>query len=91
MSKKTNRLFRPSLPTFEPATLVEVWDTWHQRRFPTRLFLALCLNLLVAPAVLAASSGTLSNTQAYAIALLGLVTAGFVVYLFMVMFQPERF
>jgi K+-transporting ATPase KdpF subunit len=62
-----------------------------RQRSPLWLFLALCLNLAIAPAVLAASEGSLSRTTAYAIGLLGLVTLGLSVYLFVVIFQPERF
>jgi K+-transporting ATPase KdpF subunit len=62
-----------------------------RQRSPLWLFLALCLNLAIAPAVLAASEGSLSRTTAYTIGLLGLVTLGLCVYLFVVIFQPERF
>lgn len=61
------------------------------RTVPLKLFIALCLNLIVAPAVLAASGGTISRVNAYAIGLLGLVTVGLAIYLMMVMLQPERF
>ena len=61
------------------------------RSVPLKLFLALCLNLVIAPAVNAASGGTISRPQAYAIGLLGLVTLGLAIYLMMVMLQPERF
>ena len=55
------------------------------------LFSALCLNLLLAPTVLAATGATLTRQTAYAIGLLLLVTLGLSVYLFVVIFQPERF
>ena len=58
---------------------------------PLKLFIALCLNVIIAPAVLAASGGTISRENAYAIGLLGLVTVGLAIYLMMVMLQPERF
>ncbi|MBO3457986.1 K(+)-transporting ATPase subunit F [Aetokthonos hydrillicola CCALA 1050] len=61
------------------------------RSVPLKLFIALCLNLIVAPAVLAASGGAISRVNAYAIGLLGLVTVGLAIYLMMVMLQPERF
>jgi K+-transporting ATPase KdpF subunit len=57
-----------------------------------RVFLALCLNLVLAQAVYAAADGNgITRVNAYAIGLLGLVTAGLAVYLLAVMFQPQRF
>jgi K+-transporting ATPase KdpF subunit len=58
---------------------------------PIQLFLLLCLNLLLTPAVLAATGQTLSAGQAYWLTVLGLVTLGLSIYLFAVIFQPERF
>lgn len=60
-------------------------------RVPLGLFLLLCLNLLLAPAVQAATSVAESRFSAYMITLLGLVTLCLCVYLFVVIFQPERF
>lgn len=63
----------------------------HDRQ-PTRyLFWSLVINLLLAPAVYAATGGTLSREQSYALGLLGLVTIALSIYLFAVMFQPEKF
>lgn len=64
---------------------------WRRQRLPLAIFIVLCINLFVAPAVYAAADGGLERKSAYAIALLGLVTLGLVVYLFVVVFQPERF
>lgn len=64
---------------------------WRRQRIPLAIFAVLCFNLLLAPAVYAAADGSLARKSAYAIALLGLVTLGLVVYLFVVVFQPERF
>lgn len=61
-----------------------------RRPLPVQLFLLLCLNLIIAPAVYAASA-EISKGQAWAIALLGLVTLALSIYLFVVIFQPERF
>jgi K+-transporting ATPase KdpF subunit len=63
----------------------------HQHQLPIALFLTLCLNAVCAPAVLAATGGDLSKLQAWAIALLGLTVIALSGYLFVVMFQPERF
>ncbi|WP_225894703.1 K(+)-transporting ATPase subunit F [Leptolyngbya sp. O-77] len=40
---------------------------------------------------MAATGDTLTRGQSYAIALLGLVIAALSIYLFAVMFQPEKF
>ncbi len=60
-------------------------------RVPISLFLLLCLNLLLSPAVQAATPVAESRFSAYTITLLGLVTLCLCVYLFVVIFQPERF
>jgi K+-transporting ATPase KdpF subunit len=54
------------------------------------LFSLLCLNVIVAPAVQAAT-GSISRGQSYALGLLGLVTFSLFIYLFAVIFQPEKF
>ena len=71
--------------------LSEIWSSVQRHRVPKYLFLMLCLNLVLAPAVYGATSGALSRNQAYAIALLGLATLALSIYLFVVIFQPERF
>jgi len=70
---------------------VLVLRSQRHRPLPLLLFLALCFNLVLAPAVLAATGGGISRLNAYAIGLLGLVTVGLAVYLMMVMLQPQRF
>jgi K+-transporting ATPase KdpF subunit len=60
-------------------------------RLPLYLFLALCFNLVLAPLVSAATDGTLDRTQSWALGLLGLATVGLAIYLFFVMFVPEKF
>ena len=64
---------------------------WRKQKMPLSAFLLLCLNLVVAPAVYAAANGSLERRHAYALGLLGLLTFGLVMYLFVVVFQPERF
>jgi K+-transporting ATPase KdpF subunit len=68
-----------------------IQSKWRKRPLPLQLFLLLCLNLAIAPAVQAASSVGIARGQAYAIALLGLITFGLSIYLFVVIFQPEKF
>ena len=80
---------------FFPATIAEqvtdLWDLWCQRKYPTYLLLLLIFNLILAPAVQASTGLVLTRPQAYALTLLGLATLILSVYLFVVMFQPERF
>lgn len=65
--------------------------SYKRNRIPLNLFLLLCLNLLLAPAVQAATPAAESRFSAYTITLLGLITLSLCVYLFVVIFQPERF
>lgn len=79
----------------KPSTLLEdlneLWSSIRRHKVPRYLFLFLCLNLAIAPAVYGATNGVLSRNQAYTIALLGLGTVALSIYLFFVIFQPERF
>lgn len=72
-------------------TITEIGSSWRSKKRPTYLFLALCFNLILAPVVYAASSHDLSRSQAWALGLLGLGTVALSVYLFFVMFAPEKF
>jgi K+-transporting ATPase KdpF subunit len=63
----------------------------HDRKLPRYLFWGLIINLILAPAVYAATGGTISREQSYALGLLGLVTVALSLYLFAVIFQPEKF
>ena len=69
---------------------IEELSGWRRNRLPIYIFLVMCANLLVAPAVYGAT-GELTRKAAYALGLLGLVTLGLAVYLFTVIFQLERF
>lgn len=68
-----------------------VWERSRRQRLPLGIFVLLCLNLVVAPAVYAATSGTLERRQVWAIGVLILLTVVLAGYLFVVVFQPERF
>jgi hypothetical protein len=63
----------------------------HRRRLPLYLFLALCFNVLVATIVHAANDDALSRSQAWSLGLLGLGTVALSIYLFFVIFVPEKF
>ncbi len=69
----------------------ELWSEWRRQKLPLYLFLGLCFNLILAPAVFAATGGDLSRTQSYWLGALVLVTIALVIYLFFVMFVPEKF
>jgi K+-transporting ATPase KdpF subunit len=71
--------------------LAILWQAWSRRKYPTYLFLALCFNVLLASAAFAATGDTFSRPQIYALGILGLGTVALSAYLFVVMFQPERF
>lgn len=73
------------------ATVSEIVSVWRKQKLPLYLFLGLCFNLILAPAVFAATSGDLSRTQAYWLGALLLLTVALAIYLFFVMFVPERF
>ena len=62
-----------------------------RERLPLAIFILLCLNLVIAPAVYAAANGGLERRHAWTLGILGLVTLGLVVYLFDVIFRPERY
>jgi K+-transporting ATPase KdpF subunit len=92
------KLFQTQLPDpTSPAlaeiieNLSEIWSKWRRQKLPLYLFLGLCFNLVLAPAVFAATGGEMSRSQSYWLAALGLVTIALAVYLFFVMFVPEKF
>jgi len=67
-----------------------VWSQKRKQHLPLAIFILLCLNVVVAPAVYAANN-TIEQRSAWAIGILGFVTLALVIYLFVVVFQPERF
>jgi K+-transporting ATPase KdpF subunit len=79
------------LARFPIEEMQHLWMQFYQKKVPRYLFFLLCFNLVIAPAVQAATGHEFSRTQAYALGILGLVTVAFSIYLFVVMFQPERF
>lgn len=63
----------------------------HPQKLAIYFLIILGLNLILSPLVQASTGGVLSREQSYALGLLGLVTVSLFVYLFVVIFQPERF
>lgn len=61
------------------------------RRLTRYLLWSSAINLLLAPVVDAATGGTISREQSYALGILGIVTVALSFYLFAVIFQPEKF
>ncbi len=75
-----------------PLSIAELFGTENpQKSISFKLFLALCLNLLIAPTVYAANSGAVSRGSSYAIGLLVIVTVILAIYLLFAMLQPQRF
>ncbi|MEB3178669.1 MAG: K(+)-transporting ATPase subunit F [Nostocaceae cyanobacterium] len=64
---------------------------WRRQKLPLVIFVGMCLNLMVTPAVYAAGGGKLEPYSAWALGILGLVTLALIIYLFVVVFQPEKF
>ena len=65
---------------------------WRRHPISVQLFLLMCFNLVIAPAVYAAAGDDdITRKAAWSLGLLGLLTLGISVYLFVVIFQPERF
>jgi len=62
-----------------------------KKKYSLYLFFTLCLNLIVATALYAANAESFTKFQAYALGLLGIANFSFSIYLFVVMFQPEKF
>lgn len=71
--------------------IIEIGVQWRRQKLPLSLFLALCFNLVIVPIVYAAGNNALSRTQAWALGLLGLGAIALSIYLFFVMFVPEKF
>jgi len=71
--------------------IAEIGTEWRKQKLPLYLFLGLCFNLILAPAVFAATGSDLSRTQAYWLGALVILTVALAIYLFFVMFVPERF
>lgn len=88
--KEATKVLLPT-PSLVAEAISFVWFQWRRQKLPLVIFLVLCLNLVIAPVVYAAADGGLERRYAYAISGLYLVTLGLAVYLFVVVFQPERF
>lgn len=61
------------------------------RKSSIYLLSILVINIIISPLVYASTNQILSKGQFYALTLLGLVTINLFIYLFVVIFQPEKF
>ncbi len=66
-------------------------EQWKTNPLPIGIFVVMCLNLVIAPAVYASAGESITHKAAWAIGLLALVTVALAIYLFAVILQPERF
>jgi K+-transporting ATPase KdpF subunit len=87
--KRVNR-FRQVMPV-ELVDGVELLQQWKRNPLSIGLFLMMCLNLVIAPAVYASAGEAITRKAAWAIGILALVILGLAIYLFAVILQPERF
>jgi K+-transporting ATPase KdpF subunit len=85
------KLNKVSLLQFFGELVGIVRERWNKSPVAKLIILGMSLNLLIAPAVMAASGTEITRQTAYAIGILYCVTLGLSVYLFTVIFQPERF
>jgi len=67
-----------------------IWSQWLKQKLPLIIFTILCLNLVLAPVVHAVDN-TLQIRFTWAYGVLGALVLGLIIYLFIVIFQPERF
>lgn len=72
-------------------TITEIWTKSRHKKIPLYLLSILIGNVIIAPAVYSTTGTILTKGQSYALVLLGLVTFSLFIYLFVVIFQPEKF
>ena len=87
--KRVNRF--PQIVPVELIDGVEFLQQCRRNPLPIGIFLMMCLNLLIAPAVYASAGEAMTRKTAWAIGLLALVILSLAIYLFAVILQPERF
>ncbi|HEY9608851.1 K(+)-transporting ATPase subunit F [Allocoleopsis sp.] len=83
--------FRQVMPVELSDGIELLQEQWKRNPLPFGLFLMMCLNLVIAPAVYASAGQAIERTQAWSIGILALVTVGLASYLFAVILQPDRF
>lgn len=89
---KRNQVINHILPPKWKEAIELLQMLWRRHPLSVHIFLLMCFNLVIAPAVYAAAGDDdLTRKAAWSLGLLGLLTLGLSVYLFVVIFQPERF
>ena len=88
---KLDKLNKFVLPENLKETTEIISDRWIKNPLATVIFVGMSLNLIFAPMVMAATGAEITRQTAYAIGILYCVTVALSVYLFTVIFQPERF
>jgi K+-transporting ATPase KdpF subunit len=88
---KLNRLNNFFLTENIIETIQNISDRLLKNSLAKVLFVTITLNLIIAPVVMAASGNEINRNTAYAIGILYCVTIALSIYLFTVIFQPERF
>ncbi|MBE9007705.1 potassium-transporting ATPase subunit F [Fortiea sp. LEGE XX443] len=68
-----------------------IWSQWRKQKFLLVMFIVMCLSLGISRVVYAATNSTLQIQFTWAYGVLGGVILGLIIYLFAVVFQPERF
>jgi K+-transporting ATPase KdpF subunit len=77
-------------PNMETVNL-KFFTKFFSRKLPIYLLSILLINIIISPLVYASTNQILSKGQSYALTLLGLVTISLFIYLFIVIFKPEKF
>ncbi len=67
-----------------------IWQEWRRKKLPLIIFLGISLNIIFAPLVYA-NIGKFEPRHTYAIAGLSIITLGIIIYLFDVVFRPEKY
>ena len=67
-----------------------ICSKWCKQKLPLIIFTLICLNLVISPVVYAVDS-TLQIRFTWAYGVLGAIVLGLIIYLFVVIFLPERF
>ncbi|PAX51617.1 potassium-transporting ATPase subunit F [Brunnivagina elsteri] len=66
------------------------WQKWRRKKLLLIIFLGISLNIIFAPIVYA-NIGKFEPRHTYAIAGLSIITLGIIIYLFDVIFRPEKY
>ena len=72
-------------------TSLTIISKFFSQKLPVYLISILLINVVCSPLVYASTNQVISRGQSYALGLLGLVTLSLFIYLFVVIFKPEKF